>query len=34
MTEKRSQANALDYVPLPTGLVQQIDAYWKEQFAM
>jgi phosphate transport system substrate-binding protein len=34
MKEGQPQANALDYVPLPASLVQQIDAYWKAQFAM
>jgi phosphate transport system substrate-binding protein len=28
----QKQATGLDYVPLPTPLVQQIDAYWKAQF--
>ena len=27
------QAGALDYVPLPESLVDQIEAYWKTQFA-
>jgi phosphate transport system substrate-binding protein len=27
------QAESLDYVPLPPNLVQQIEAYWKSQFA-
>lgn len=26
-------ANALDYVPLPEGLVKQIETYWKAQFS-
>jgi phosphate transport system substrate-binding protein len=26
------QARSLDYVPLPPGLVQQIEAYWKANF--
>jgi len=25
------QAKALDYVPLPVELVQQVEAYWAEQ---
>ncbi len=29
----QKQANDLDYVPLPANLVQQIEAYWKSQFA-
>ncbi len=29
----RPQAEALDYVPLPSALVQQIEAYWKANFA-
>jgi len=28
----QKQAAALDYVPLPPGLVKQIEAYWKTQF--
>jgi phosphate transport system substrate-binding protein len=28
----RTQAESLDYVPLPPSLVQQIKAYWKAQF--
>ncbi len=34
MKEGQPQANALGYVPLPTSLVKQIDAYWKAHFAM
>ncbi|MEI8151776.1 MAG: phosphate ABC transporter substrate-binding protein PstS [Hyphomicrobiales bacterium] len=29
----QKQASDLDYVPLPANLVQQIEAYWKSQFA-
>lgn len=29
----QKQASDLDYVPLPASLVQQIEAYWKSQFA-
>jgi phosphate transport system substrate-binding protein len=29
----QKQATDLDYVPLPPPLVQQIEAYWKEQFS-
>ena len=29
----QKQASELDYVPLPASLVQQIEAYWKTQFA-
>jgi phosphate transport system substrate-binding protein len=29
----QKQADGLGYVPLPDSLVQQIDAYWKSQFA-
>jgi phosphate transport system substrate-binding protein len=29
----QAQAEALDYVPLPPNVVQQIKAYWKAQFA-
>jgi phosphate transport system substrate-binding protein len=28
-TDGKSAAAALDYVPLPDSLVQQIEAYWK-----
>ena len=28
----QKQAEALDYVPLPDTLVQQIEAYWKSDF--
>lgn len=27
------QANSLDYVPFPSNVVQQIETYWKAQFA-
>jgi phosphate transport system substrate-binding protein len=27
------QANSLDYVPFPSNVVQQIETYWKTQFA-
>ena len=30
----QKQASELDYVPLPAGLVQQIDGYWKSEFAV
>jgi hypothetical protein len=30
----QKQASDLDYVPLPAGLVQQIDGYWKSEFAV
>lgn len=30
--EGQEQAKALDYVPLPQGLVDQIEAYWKSDF--
>jgi phosphate transport system substrate-binding protein len=29
----QAQAESLDYVPLPPNVVQQIEAYWKVQFA-
>jgi phosphate transport system substrate-binding protein len=29
----QSQASSLDYVPLPPSLVEQIEAYWKKEFA-
>ncbi len=29
----QSQADALNYVPLPKSLVGQIEGYWKTQFA-
>jgi phosphate transport system substrate-binding protein len=32
-TNGQVQAEALDYVPLPASLVQQIESYWKTQFA-
>ncbi|HJP98241.1 MAG TPA: phosphate ABC transporter substrate-binding protein PstS [Rhodanobacteraceae bacterium] len=31
-TDGKSAAAALDYVPLPAGLVSQIEAYWKTEF--
>ncbi|MGO8839653.1 MAG: phosphate ABC transporter substrate-binding protein PstS [Methyloceanibacter sp.] len=31
MESGQKQADALDYVPLPTNLVQQIETYWKAQ---
>jgi phosphate transport system substrate-binding protein len=30
----QKQASDLDYVQLPAGLVQQIDGYWKSEFAV
>jgi phosphate transport system substrate-binding protein len=27
------QAETLDYVPLPSSLVQQIETYWRAQFS-
>ncbi len=30
----QSQARSLDYVPLPTSLVQQIETYWKNEYKM
>lgn len=30
----QKQADSLDYVPLPPTLVQQIEGYWKSQFAL
>jgi phosphate transport system substrate-binding protein len=29
----QAQAGSLDYVPLPPNVVQQIETYWKLQFA-
>lgn len=29
----QKQAESLDYVPLPAGLVQQIEAYWQSEFS-
>ena len=29
----QKQAEALDYVPMPANVVQQVEAYWKTQFA-
>lgn len=34
LESEQKQANDLDYVPLPASLVQQIEAYWKSQFAV
>jgi phosphate transport system substrate-binding protein len=31
-TDGKSAAAALDYVPLPDSLVEQIEAYWKAEF--
>ena len=33
LTEGQKQAGELDYVPLPAGLVSQVEAYWRTSFA-